>query len=549
MKDVYHILGLEGSPFSPATSPYGYFRTEQSAQILQELCFGVASRKGFILLLGEVGVGKTSLLLQLLKELQAVKGLTTAWVFNTAVSRSGLLSAIIADFGLTVPQGAPVAEMIGTLHAHFLKVNASGGNCAIVIDEAHNLSAQALEALRMLSNLEAGGHKLVQIILAGQPELDERLDRPDLRQLRSRIYIHRTLQPLSKQEAQEYCFFKLSSAKEGIELKKSAFRLLWSASRGNLRMIHLVMDRVLHGLVVHGSRRITAGIMDEALKELAAHQRVIARRRARRRRRMVRLGLMGSTACLLVVAVLGGVSQQGIQTARHIASLTANLPLLGPPESKEVKGAAVAGPASKAQAGLEGSQIDRPQDGARNRYAVRETFRSGGKEPAGMTAGAGERSQQGQPREAMLQFLGPYGLEMLLPQLQQAVAAAQVSIFERALPQGLSLVQAASLPQPGGLHYSSLAWRSLTQSGPKWLLLWRPPLQMDFTRPALSDRTDILILQRMLREGGHYAGPLDGKYGKKTHRAVKSFQQQAGLKASSGLDNETLFRLSLAYSR
>ena len=186
--DIFAALDLEFNPFPIATSTEGYFHTRDTDLVLKELLYGIESRKGFLLLTGEVGVGKTSLILQLLAEL-AKLNVQFAWVFNTMLGKEELFIALARDFGLEVADGESISSTMDKLHKFFLAHNSRGVNCAIVIDEAHNLGPDSLEALRMLSNLEEGGVKLVQILLSGQPELLIRLQRPDMRQFLSRINI------------------------------------------------------------------------------------------------------------------------------------------------------------------------------------------------------------------------------------------------------------------------------------------------------------------------------------------------------------------------
>jgi general secretion pathway protein A len=192
--DIYAALGMKANPFPPGACKDPYYFTESAKRILDELHYGVAARKGFLLVIGEVGLGKTSLLLQFLPLLE--KGeLEVSWVFNTVLDKVELLGAVAKDFGLRIPRAANLTEIIDHLHQFFLKQAQNNKNCAIVIDEAHHLDNDTLELLRMLSNLELEGDKLVQILLVGQPELMTRLWSQELRQLRSRINIFIELPP------------------------------------------------------------------------------------------------------------------------------------------------------------------------------------------------------------------------------------------------------------------------------------------------------------------------------------------------------------------
>ena len=543
---IYGFLGLEESPFSPGTSRLDYFKTIQSTQILREFCYGITSRKGFLLLLGEVGVGKTSLLLQLLEHLQNEPGLESAWVFNTALNPKDLLSAIIADSGLTVSREATLAEMIEVLHTHFLKVNESGGNCAIIVDEAHHLSVEALEALRMLSNLESNGQKLVQIILAGQPELDTTLNRPDLRQLRSRICIHRTLQPLGRQELRQYCAYKLSTCKGRIELSNRSFRLIWSAARGNLRMIHLVMDRALHGLVVHQSFCITPAILKEVLTELAAFHSVIQRRLVTQRRKG--LGLVLACCAMGLIALKGvtGVPWQRTSAADLLPSYLVSRP----PVSDQDQ---TAGGRTMAADPTQGGPLSAPQSrswkslaGAAAPPEPREAGQRG-LEEVPEVRGPADSPSTTKTSPALAEFLQSFGLIHLLPDLREAVRLGRASLFARTLPREFQIVETDSLPRTATVHFATLRWDRLTGNRPKWLILWRPPLQINAQGPEVSNRMDVIILQRMLQELGFYKGQLDGMYGPKTHEAVRRFQNRKGLDGGSGVTPDTVFRICVAF--
>ena len=170
--EIYAALGMQANPFPPGACKDFYFQTEATKRILDELFYGITARKGFLVLVGEVGLGKTSLLLQLLPRLEQA-GIRSAWVFNTILNKTELLAAIAKDYGLAVPPAPHLAELLDTLHTFFLKVHKDGSNCAIVIDEAHLLDFQAMEVLRMLSHLDLGGEKQVQILLAGHGRIDQ----------------------------------------------------------------------------------------------------------------------------------------------------------------------------------------------------------------------------------------------------------------------------------------------------------------------------------------------------------------------------------------
>lgn len=295
------------------------------------------------MLVGEVGVGKTSLLYQFLHSLEGEK-LATAWVFNTLLDRKELLLAIARDFGLKVDDRINLARLIEALHNFLLDRYANGFNCAIIVDEAHNLSPETLEALRMLSNLEQEGEKLVQILLVGQPELKEKLDQPNLRQLRSRVGIFLTMDSLNKEETARYVQYKLASVGAEIPVAANAAARLWKATGGNSRMVNLVMERALYGLVAYGASEVDRKIMDEALTEIASYQIEVAARlgMSKRTRQCV---WFGAAATILVLLGAGLFTLYGIDPfARQLSATTT--PVAEPVESMPRQVIAAPAPAS-----------------------------------------------------------------------------------------------------------------------------------------------------------------------------------------------------------
>jgi len=507
----YHNLST--NPFTPATAGENYFSTTQTQRILHELHFGIVSRKGFLVLLGEVGVGKTSLLLQLLGILHQEQRLHTAWVLNTSVGPLELLEAIITDFGLETPRSTSRSALLGTLHSHFLQVNENGGNCAIIVDEAHNLSEEALECLRMLSNMEAGGHKLVQILLAGQEELQKLLNTERLRQLQSRIYVQCTLHPLSREEIHSYCSFKLSRAGAQLPLTSRGTRLLWLASRGNTRLLDLIMDRALHAMAAHDTHTVSGRIVTSALREIAPQQRMI-RENLRRKRQRRTAGVLG-TAAVLLLAV--GMLMPGLTNSRSGESPLGALKLL--PLTNDSREAS-----QGTESVREGSHRIRKQIERRD--------------PSDPTPPP-ERER----RKKLLKFLNSFNSVSKLSYLQRAVEEGEIDPFRRNLPSGLRLAGFSELPEDPGFPFSSLPWRELTGKGPKWYVLWEPTLELNLKHPQESSPSDIVILQTILREQGLYSYRVDGKYGPRTRKALRAFQKARQLDPDQGPDTRTLFAL------
>ena len=292
-------LGLERAPFPPVPDAAAYFHTPLLERELVEAAHALRTRAGFVLLTGEVGTGKSTFLRRLLHSLES-EGMAVSLVFNTFLQGADLLAAVLRDFGLA-PQGNPASD-IEALNRFLVERWQKQATCVLVIDDAQNLTVESLELLRLLTGLETGQEKLLQIVLAGQPELRENLDQPRIRQLTSRICKHVRLEPMDVTQVADYVAFRLaaSGAGKGIVLEAEAALELHRGSGGNPRRIHLVMDRCLYGLYSQpaGQRRIGAALVRSASSEAGALP-------ARRRRRLplAAAASVGVLACLLAATL------------------------------------------------------------------------------------------------------------------------------------------------------------------------------------------------------------------------------------------------------
>lgn len=259
-------LRLTRSPFPPTPDAEGYFHTPALERELAEAAHCLLARKGFVLMTGEVGMGKSTFLRRLLDAVER-EGAIASVVFNTFLQGPELLAAILRDFGIEA--GADAAGNISRLNSFLVRRWQDDTTCVVVIDDAQNLSLESLELLRLLSSLESGQEKLLQIVLAGQPELDEQLGRHEIRQLTSRIVKHIRMQPLDAGESERYVEFRLAvaGASGRIRLTPAAHATLYRRSQGNPRRIHLIMDRCLYGIVARGTAQVDAGLVRIAAAE------------------------------------------------------------------------------------------------------------------------------------------------------------------------------------------------------------------------------------------------------------------------------------------
>jgi len=563
--EIYQALGLQANPFPPGACKDCYFQTEAAREILDEMQAGVVARKGFLALVGEVGLGKTSLLLQLLPRLEKL-GVRTSWVFNTLLNKTELLAAIARDYGIAVPESPHLAELLDSLHGFVLKANKEGNNCAIIIDEAHLLDFQAMEVLRMLSNLEYGGEKLVQIVLAGQPELRQKLEQPELRQLRSRINLYRELPPLSASETGEYVNYKLSSCGSDLQLDGRALKLLRAASGGNCRRINLLMEKALQAMVARGEGSLSAAGLIEGLREVAAWDDDL--NRMLRRMQLRRFGTMLATA-LLGGLVLAGVLmfwQPWDATQPPQQEVAAKDPAvsesLEPPVAKETATAAEpAGGTESAETPAAPEAAETPETTAPHATPAVPAPLEAAEAPLlvedeapAPTTPAAEPPAEPRPdsdlAKAARAFLAPWELEgALRSALYEAVRENRPEAFAAALQAAsrpeqmpLQVVSLQDKPEQSRYKVSFFPWRRYSDFGPAWLAMWRPPV--DMRRYALDySSPDVVALQERLDLLGYYRMGIDGKIGPGTWKSVENFQREHGLDVTGVPDAETLFRL------
>ncbi|MEY4685858.1 MAG: hypothetical protein RLZ25_2317 [Pseudomonadota bacterium] len=259
---------LSELPFSIAPNPRYLFLSPQHREALAHLLYGISVGGGFVVLTGEVGMGKTTLCRALIDQLP--EDVDIALVFNPRLNSRELLASICDE--LSIPYSGPKASLkslIDALNRHLLDAHAKGRRVLVLIDEAQNLRFDVLEQVRLLTNLETNQHKLLQIILVGQPELNEILDRPNLRQLAQRITARYHLEPLSLGATQEYIRHRLKVADARNEIFSPAgMREVFKRSGGIPRLVNLIGDRALLGAYTLGKTTVDRRIVRRAAIEL-----------------------------------------------------------------------------------------------------------------------------------------------------------------------------------------------------------------------------------------------------------------------------------------
>lgn len=265
-----NFFGLFEKPFNVTPDTHYLYPSAQHEEVIRTLQYGISEKKGFLLLTGEVGTGKTTSLRALLNRLG--KEIQTSLILNPLISTVELLRCINRDFGCET-DGNTVKEQLDVLNAFVLENDKAGKNAVVIIDEAQNLSTEALEMTRLLSNLETETHKLLQIVLVGQPELEEKLSLKSLRQLAQRIQIYCRLQPLDIPETESYIKYRIGRAGNNptIAFEKSAFRELHKISRGIPRVINTLCELSLLTAYSRETRVITKPLVREAAREVPLH--------------------------------------------------------------------------------------------------------------------------------------------------------------------------------------------------------------------------------------------------------------------------------------
>ena len=261
-------FGLAEAPFSIAPDPRYLYLSQRHQEALAHLLYGVSGDGGFVLLTGEVGAGKTTVCRCLLQQIPAA--CDVAYIFNPKLTVEELLSTICVEFGIAYPAGnTSVKVFVDCINAYLLDAHARGRHTVLVIDEAQNLSAEVLEQMRLLTNLETSERKLLQIILLGQPELGLMLERPELRQLSQRIVARYHLGPLTRQEVAAYVRHRLEiSGAQRPLFPASLMGRMYRLSGGVPRVINVLCDRALLGTYVQGKERVDRATLAQAAREV-----------------------------------------------------------------------------------------------------------------------------------------------------------------------------------------------------------------------------------------------------------------------------------------
>ncbi len=487
-------LGLSRNPFPVVPDDTCIFLSGRIEQIVAEIVHGITTRKGFMMLTGDVGLGKTTISRRIISILEE-KGIETALVLHTSLQDAELLREINRDFGIQSPSdqtdSLSLGEQLRQLNRFLLNQYQSNKNCAIIIDDAQNLNRQSLELVRMISNLEGHRQKLVQILLIGQPELAERLNTHELRQLRSRVVIAAQALPMNRQELKAYIHFKLNSAGNHGQACVTGWALdrIYRLTRGNFRMVNLLMDRCLYVTCLYNSRQIDGRTVK------LAHQDLFPK--------VHRFKYRWLPATAISVSLLATLGMGSFDWRGGYDNLFPLKTIEAPPSIPSQELSSIKTPALK--------------------NSSTETSRS----------------------DAMTAFFSSLGVgDDYAGRFQQAIDHGELEGFTRDLLQttGYHLISLSRLNSNIRKNYGILTLHNDLNDTPRHFILWRPPIQIKKFYYYYQGG-EINQLQSLLAKANLYQKKLDDIVGPGLMRAVVDFQKLIGLPVTGFPDPQTLFWL------
>jgi general secretion pathway protein A len=262
------FFGLKENPFNLSPDPSFLYRSAQHEEALANLIYGVQSKKGFIVLSGEVGTGKSTML-ECLRAFLSAQRIEFAYVFNSRLTVDQFFEMVAYDFSLQCDRSSKT-DVLFALNEYLIHRNNSGRTTALIIDEAQNLDWEVLEEIRLLGNLESPRGKMLQIVLAGQPELDRTLDAPDYRQLKQRIALRCNLHPLQENETIEYIISRLAKAgmQDQTVFSPELLSEIHYRTQGIPRVINAICDNLLLTAFASETKVATTEFLDEVSEDL-----------------------------------------------------------------------------------------------------------------------------------------------------------------------------------------------------------------------------------------------------------------------------------------
>jgi len=531
------FYGFREKPFSLTPDPRFVFLSKNHREAFAHLLYGINNRAGFIALTGEVGSGKTTLLRALLSQLDPEHH-RTALIFNPSPSPRRLLWNINREFGVSTSTIAGSGPL-DALNQFLLRENDGGRTVVLVIDEAQNLKTPALEQVRLISNLETDREKLIQIILVGQPEFGQMLEKKELRQLSQRISVRNHLRPMDFQDTVEYISHRLEVAggKGKVHFTPGATKKIYRYSRGLPRLINAACDRILLAGYTKDKTRITYRIAAAGIRELKKERSF-----GPARPRLVLIPAL-ALAALILAAVLyfAGHDQKGSlsssEQARAAEQQVKKYPItplidLSRAMAAELGNLTESESARRAFNALAGSWKVEPVP----EYPPGEPGK-------GMERAALDRKllfyRFSGNLGALLRMDSPAVLEITLPGVLGKRFISLVGIENGKL-----------LVDPPIAGEKTLAFDELEKywSGQAFLL-WKDALNLMAKISPAAKGDPVKQLQALLREAGTYTHPGTGVYDRDTRSAVRQFQSSKGIEEDGIAGGQTLMSLYRSIDR
>jgi general secretion pathway protein A len=531
------FFGFEEKPFNLIPDPRFVFLSRNHKEAFAHLLYGINNRAGFIALTGEVGSGKTTVLRALLNQLDA-DHYRTALIFNPCISPPALLKSINREFGIPA-SASDSSSLLDALNSFLLQQNAEGRTVVLVIDEAQCLETSVLEQIRLISNLETDREKLIQIVLAGQPELAQMLKMKEMRQLSQRITVRYHLEPMDFTDTVAYVRHRLEVAggKGGNLFSRSALKQIYSYSRGLPRLTNVACDRALLAGYAKDAPRIGCRISSAAIRDL---------RRSRVYPAPIRR-LVLIPALVIILAFLASV----VYVARQdlISPSKASQPVEATEKQPKKDAAATGEELSRLIVAELGSVSE--SESARRAFNVL----AGLWNVAPVSESPAWNLSEGMERATLDRQLRLYRFSGNLGILSRINCPAALELTLPGLP-GRRFVALTNVEQeklmidpPLGGRNSLLFHEMEKHWSGRGFLLWKDSLDlMGKIRPG-SKGEPVKQLQGLLSEAGTYSRPLTGVYDSETLSAVKAFQFSRGLHPDGLVGSQTLMALYAAVDR
>ena len=526
-----NFYGFREKPFNLTPDPRFVFLSKNRREAFAHLLYAIENRTGFIALTGEVGLGKTTVLRSLLCQLDP-NHYRTALIFNPCLSPPELLQNINREFGISA-NSSNSGDLLDALNIFLLRQNAEGRTVVLVIDEVQNLETRVLEQIRLISNLETDKEKLIQIVLSGQPEFEEVLNKKEMRQLNQRITVRYHLTPMDFEDTVHYIDHRLEVAggRGGVIFSKPALKKIYSYSRGIPRLINTACDRALLAGYTRDKARIGYRIAAAGIRDMRKNTAAYARRR-----HLILIPALAVVAALFTVGIF--------YTWDDFASRFNASQIIGAGENQTKEAAdATVKDFSHAMA----AELGNVPESESNRRAFNKLAVSWNVPPVPesiyfddfnkLELAAWDRGLRiyafSGSLGPLLRINSPAVLELTLP----GISGKRFISLVR-MENGQFLVD----PQISGTKFLSPSEIEKHWSG-KGYLLWKDHLNLLTRIPPGKKGERIKQLQSLLKEAGTYSGPFTGVYGGNTLSAVKSFQSFQGIEQDGILDAQTLILL------